>query len=35
MYERHQARLRALNQIPHSMEYNTIPEDLLARMNCH
>jgi hypothetical protein len=28
-HERHQARLRALNQIPHSVERNTIPEDLL------
>jgi hypothetical protein len=30
-HEHRQARLRALNQIPHSMEHNVIPKDLLDK----
>ena len=30
-HEHRQARLRALNQIPHSIERDTIPEDLLDK----
>ena len=30
-HEHRQARLRALNQIPHSVEQNTIPDDLLDK----